>query len=224
MKIFLSSTFVDLGDVRADISRWLTGVFGAELIIMETFGSDAAPPNITSVRRVRECEMFVGIYARRYGTVDDVSGRSITELELDEAKNALSTGIIRTILLYLLEPNAKWPGLSVEPGAQASLERLFARARQHTCTYFSDRAELPFLIVRDVYRESLPWKSTARKLREPSLPTVRVLNQPFGMEFLTSADRTYLAGRGVEIDRLSALLEENEISLLLGTPELVRRH
>ncbi len=82
MKVFLSSTFVDLGDVRVDVSRWLTGVFGAELIIMETFGSDAAPPNITSVRRVRECDIFVGIYARRYGTIDEVSGRSITELEL----------------------------------------------------------------------------------------------------------------------------------------------
>lgn len=216
MKIFLSSTFVDLGDVRADISRWLTGVFGAELIIMETFGSDAAPPNITSVRRVRECEMFVGIYARRYGTIDDVSGRSITELELDEAKNALSTGVIRTILLYLLEPNAECPSSLIEPGAEANLKRLFAKARQHTCTYFSDRAELPFLIVRDVYRESSPWKSTARKLREPSLPTVRVLSQPFGMEFLTSADRTYLAGRSLDIDRLAALLEGNEVCLLLG--------
>jgi hypothetical protein len=39
----LESTFVDLGDVRVDVSRWLTGVFGAELIIMETFGSDSAP-------------------------------------------------------------------------------------------------------------------------------------------------------------------------------------
>jgi Domain of unknown function (DUF4062) len=123
VKVFLSSTFVDLGDVRFDVSRWLTGVFGAELIIMETFGSDAAPPNITSVRRVRECDIFVGIYARRYGTIDEVSGWSITELELDGAKNALSTGIIRTILLYLLEPNAQWPVQMVEPGAEANLNR-----------------------------------------------------------------------------------------------------
>jgi hypothetical protein len=116
----------------------------------------------------------------------------------------------------------------VEPGAEANLNRLFARARQHTCTYFSDRAELPFLIVRDVYRESLPWASRARKLREPSLPSVRVLNQPFGMEFLTTADRPYLAGRGVETDRLAALFgnwkgyarwaltRSSEICLLLG--------
>ena len=216
MKVFLSSTFVDLGEVRAEISRWLSGVFGAELIIMETFGSDTAPPNISSVRRVRECDIFVGIYAGRYGTVDDISGKSITELELDEAKNALSTGIIKAILLYLLEPTAKWPSALAEPGAEANLKRLFGRAKQHTCTYFLDRTELPFLIVRDVYRESVPWTSTARKLREPSLPTVRVLRQPFGMEFLTTADRAYLAGRETEIDRLASLVEGNQICLLLG--------
>ena len=70
MKVFLSSTFVDLGKARAEVSAWLTGVFGAELIVMETFGSDTTPPDITSIRRVRECDAFIGIYARRYGTVD----------------------------------------------------------------------------------------------------------------------------------------------------------
>ena len=89
MKVFLSSTFVDLGKARAEVSAWLSGVFGAELIVMETFGSDPTPPDITSIRRVRECDDFIGIYARRYGTVDQNSGKSITELELDEAKNAL---------------------------------------------------------------------------------------------------------------------------------------
>ena len=81
-KIFVSSTFVDLSAVRGEICKWLTGLFGAELIVMETFGSDAAPPEISSVRRVRECDLFVGIYAHRYGTINESSGKSITELEL----------------------------------------------------------------------------------------------------------------------------------------------
>src|SRR5574341_1497803 len=80
-KIFLSSTFLDLSDSRKKISTWLSGVFGADLIIMETFGSDATPPNIHSVRRVSECDLFVGIYAHRYGNVDSSYGKSITELE-----------------------------------------------------------------------------------------------------------------------------------------------
>ena len=50
---------------------------------METAGSDAAPPNVLSVRRVRECDLFVGIYARRYGSIDTATGKSKTQLELD---------------------------------------------------------------------------------------------------------------------------------------------
>ena len=82
VKIFLSSTSIDLSEIRIEVSRWLTGIFGAELIIMETFGSDATSPDVNSVRRVRECDLFVGIYAHRYGTVDQATGKSITELEL----------------------------------------------------------------------------------------------------------------------------------------------
>jgi len=84
-KIFLSSTYIDLRNVRAEVIRWLGGIFGAPLIVMETSGSDAAPPNVLSVRRVRQCDMFIGIYGYRYGTVDPGTGESITELELDEA-------------------------------------------------------------------------------------------------------------------------------------------
>ena len=42
IKIFLSSTYTDLSAIRTKVSEWLAGVFGADLIIMETFGSEAA--------------------------------------------------------------------------------------------------------------------------------------------------------------------------------------
>ena len=77
-KIFLSSTFADLSSVRDEICKWLTGLFGARLIVMETFGNDAAPPEINSVRRVRECDLFVGIYAHRYGTIETLTRTSYT--------------------------------------------------------------------------------------------------------------------------------------------------
>ena len=47
VRIFLSSTFVDLKDLRKDVATRLRDVFGANLLIMETFGSPEdilAPP------------------------------------------------------------------------------------------------------------------------------------------------------------------------------------
>ena len=107
-KVFLSSTYVDLRFARQRLVEWLSGIFGAGMIIMETFGSDAAPPNVLSVRRVRECDIFIGIYARRYGTIDPGTGASITELELDEARAAYSSGTIRNILLYVIDNDSTW--------------------------------------------------------------------------------------------------------------------
>jgi hypothetical protein len=53
IRVFLSSTFVDLREVRAQVSYRLRQILGAQLITMESFGSDAAPPEISSIRRVR---------------------------------------------------------------------------------------------------------------------------------------------------------------------------
>ncbi|MGO8744236.1 MAG: DUF4062 domain-containing protein [Limisphaerales bacterium] len=97
--IFVSSTFVDLKEVRAEVIKWLEGVFEAKLVIMETFGSDVDPPDVLSTHRVRNSDIFIGIYAHRYGTIDAVSGESITELELDEAKRSFSGGALKDICL-----------------------------------------------------------------------------------------------------------------------------
>jgi len=106
--IFLSSTFVDLKELREKIANRLRDVFGAHMLVMEKFGSDDAPPVTSSVRKVPECDIFVGIYARRYGSVDPSTGMSITELELREAERSLSAGTLTAILLYWLDESASW--------------------------------------------------------------------------------------------------------------------
>ena len=149
-KVFLSSTYIDLAEIRAEIRQWLSGIFGTELIVMETFGSDADPPDINSVRRLRECDLFIGIFAHRYGTIDQESGKSITELELDEARRAFSSGVLRDILLYVINKDAKWLIEYKEKShvAQTNLQRLKEKSRQHTYTSFKSKKELLFSIYR----------------------------------------------------------------------------
>lgn len=219
VRIFLSSTFVDLKDLRQEIATRLRDVFGARLLIMETFGSDDAPPEISSVRRVRESDVFVGIYARRYGSIDRTTGKSITELELDEAERSLSAGNITAILLYCLADDAKWPPTLGERGALAArrLSALRDRARQHTYTLFRDPADLPFFVIRDVLAKIrgrlVPSSLSVRHL---ALPGNRRLQRPIGMEFLTSADRRHLYGRAEKISEFFENVDANQITLLLG--------
>ena len=217
--IFLSSTFTDLEHLRHEVARRLQEVFGARLIVMESFGSDEAPPVISSVRRVRECDVFVGIYARRYGTVDPVTGKSITELELDEAERALSAGNVMGILLYLLDETASWPldRTEVSRGALEKLSRLRERALQHTITKFRDPEDLPFLVIRGVLGKIKDRLSERPpRSRHFALPENRKLHRPIGMEFLSSADRLHFYGRTTKIQELLDRISSNAITLLLG--------
>jgi len=219
VRVFLSSTFLDLRELREEVRRRLGEIFGAHLITMETFGSDEAEPKISSVRRVRECDLFIGIYGRRYGTVDPDTGKSITELELEEAERARSAGSITGILLYVLEDSAPWPAKydETDPAQIEKLARLKERIRQYTVTRFSVATDLPFLIIRDVLariRQRLG-ASSARP-RTLSLPEPRQLTQPIGMEFLTSADQRHLYGRGQKVAELIESLSRNPVTLLLG--------
>lgn len=218
IRIFLSSTFLDLRDLRQEISRRLVEVFGAHLITMETFGSDDAPPDVTSVRRVRESDIFVGIYTRRYGTIDPATGKSITELELEEAERALSAGILTGIFLYVLDDDAPWDTQysDTDPVAVSALQRLKERIR-HTVTIFRSAQDLPYYVIRDVLarlRDRLG--STFPRLRSIALPQSRSLERPIGMEFLKSSDRQYLLGRDEKITELLECLHRNSMTLLLG--------
>lgn len=219
IKIYLSSTFSDLSSTRSKVSNWLQGIYGAELTIMETWGSDEAPPDINSVRRVRECELFVGIYAHRYGTIDPTSGKSITELELDEAKIALSAGTVHHILLYCINDKASWLreyAEGMQPALQG-LKRLKDKASQHTYTPFKNEDELMFCILRDVYRILVDRLGRLPlQVRGSSLPAPRTLQQPIGMEFLTSENRDYLIGRERKTAELLTRLFDDTVTLLLG--------
>jgi conflict system STAND superfamily ATPase/uncharacterized protein DUF4062 len=219
IRVFLSSTFVDLREVRAQLSYRLLQIFGAQLITMESFGSDAAPPEISSIRRVRECDIFVGIYARRYGTIDPKTGKSITELELDEAERAVSAGNVTAILVYLLDDTVTWPShyADSEATAVAKLAHLKERARQHTITPFYDQEDLAFSVIKDVLSKIRNRMGAALPHpRHFSLPEERKLNAPIGMEFLSSADRRHLYGREQKIEELLKALIANPINLFLG--------
>jgi hypothetical protein len=218
-KIFLSSTYIDLRNARAEVIRWLVGIFGASLVVMESSGSDAAPPNVLSIRRVRQCDIFVGIYGHRYGTVDPASGESITELELDEARNAQSAGVVSDLLLYRIDSTSPWLSEFADSSKESQIghSRLNQKLHQHTYTVFRTETELLFSIVRDVYRSiAQRFFSERRPLRPYNPPSPRPAHRPVGMEFLTSGDAKYLIGRADAVHEAITQLQHESMVLLLG--------
>lgn len=97
--IFISSTYEDLIPYREEVQRNLIRL---EQIVkgMEYFGSSPKDSLTVCLSQVRESKLFVGILGMRYGSVDEDSGLSYSQLEYQEAiKNGIPT------LIYIMDEN-----------------------------------------------------------------------------------------------------------------------
>jgi hypothetical protein len=85
MKVFLSSTFTDLESHRNAVTKAIERL-GGKVVRMEVFGARPDDATHASLGDLKECDLFVGIYAHRYGSISERSATSITEEEYDYAK------------------------------------------------------------------------------------------------------------------------------------------
>jgi len=68
MKVFLSSTYLDLIEHRKAVVNALR-TMGEDVDHMEIFGARDEEPTKASLDELDKCDVLVGIYAYRYGTV-----------------------------------------------------------------------------------------------------------------------------------------------------------
>ena len=90
MRIFLSSTYEDLKDVRQAAIHYLDGIVGritdttGRVVAMEYFNATERYCKDECLHELSTCDLVIGIYGDRYGTSYD-DGRSMTEIEFDYA-------------------------------------------------------------------------------------------------------------------------------------------
>ena len=105
-RIYLSSTFEDLKDHRAAVYRVLRQM-RHDVVSMEDYTAGEARPVDACLADVAACDVYIGVFAWRYGYVpgdDNPDALSITELEYRQAGR---TGKPR--LVFLLDPAVPWP-------------------------------------------------------------------------------------------------------------------
>ena len=105
-RIYVSSTYGDLKEHREQVYRALREL-GHDVVAMEDYVAGDQRPLARCLADVAACDLYVGIFAHRYGYIpdhDNPDGRSITELEY---RHAQAHGIPR--LVFLLDPAAPWP-------------------------------------------------------------------------------------------------------------------
>jgi hypothetical protein len=114
-RVFLSSTFTDLAEHRKAVQDAIRQL-GAVDVSMEHFGARDERPMSECVRLVqKESDLFVGIYAHRYGYIPDGSDVSISETEY---KAASEMPLPRFI--YMVDDNQPWIPAHIDAGDNAS--------------------------------------------------------------------------------------------------------
>ncbi len=139
MKVFISSTYKDLIEYRAAAIRAVEGT-NYQASKMEVFGARPDEPLDACLKEVEESELFIGIYALRYGFIPEGADISITEMEYVHAKKHG-----KTIYCFLLdEENQPWlkKWIEGEPG-KSKLENFKQRIQKlHVCDYFTTPDDL----------------------------------------------------------------------------------
>jgi hypothetical protein len=110
LRVYLSSTFEDLKDYRAAVFAALERA-GLDVARMEVYTAADDRPLDLCLRDVAQSDIYVGLYAWRYGYEPPAAhgnphGKSITELEYRQAES----GKLRK-LLFFAHPDTKahWP-------------------------------------------------------------------------------------------------------------------
>ena len=104
-RIFLSSTFRDLKNSREKILLTFQGL-DIKVEAMEHFESSAKPSIQTCLDKLEECQIYLGIIGETYGTIDEKSGKSITEIEYDRAVELYKEGKLKDI--WIFKPTSKY--------------------------------------------------------------------------------------------------------------------
>jgi hypothetical protein len=134
LKIFLSSTYEDLKEIRNNVYSFFSQ-FGASIQGMEVWSSSPDEAIEKCLKKVSSCDLYIGIIGQRYGSIDEKTGKSITELEYLEAEKK---NIDR--LIFIMSDNYLIPAQYVDKNEKAILLNEFKSMlkERHFLSFFSD--------------------------------------------------------------------------------------
>jgi hypothetical protein len=191
-KAYISATQKDLLECRGVVHSALRRL-AIDDVAMEAYVADGRPPLERCLADVAQCDIYIGLFAWRYGFRPTGATKSITELEYREAVR-----LKKACYIFLLAEDAPWPMNLVDRGEDADriAELREKLARSHVCSFFTGPDDLATLVT--VALANYKGEQHAR-------PSAEVEPE----QLLTEAARDAYLGRlrqqyqGIELDVLS---------------------
>lgn len=140
--IFISSTYHDLIPYRESVWEVLSDL-DFTIKGMEKFGARKSCPLNTCLLEVSKSDVYIGILAYRYGSIDIDTGKSFTQLEYEKALS-----LNKEILIYILDNSGYIQPKHIDFGENAIKLDQFKKELQknHTVDFFKDPIDLKIKI------------------------------------------------------------------------------
>ena len=153
IKVFIGSTYRDLIDERQAVEKAIKRLNETVPVAMEFFGSSPDTPYETCMKKVAESDIYVGVFAHRYGSISPGHQQSMTELEYRKAIE-----LHKPVLIYFTAISEEdTPKKNTEKDPSPEREKLMALkeelGKKHTAAFFHNPDELATLVIADLHNQ-----------------------------------------------------------------------
>jgi hypothetical protein len=177
MKVYLSSTFLDLREYRERVGKALRKA-QYDVVMMEEYVARDELVETACQGDVSGCDAYLGIFAWRYGYIpedDNPHRQSVTELELCAAERQ---SIPR--LVFLVKDDADWPAQWRDADLSKILD-LRTRLSKRCAAYFEEASDLAVEVLA-----SLRVLESTRRLRQFDAPQIILQAQRVGDSYIST--------------------------------------
>lgn len=155
VKVFLSSTYRDLIAERQAVEKAIKRLNETVPVAMEFFSSSPDTPFDTCMKKVGESDIYVGIFAHRYGSIPPGRQQAMTELEYRKAME-----LHKPVLIYFTAISEDdTPKKNTEKDPSPERDKLMALkdelSKKHTASFFHNPDELATLVIADIHNQGL---------------------------------------------------------------------
>jgi len=198
MKVFLSSTYIDLIEHRKAAHDALEQL-GLHVIGMESFGARPEDSTTACLKEVKESDLFVGIYAHRYGYIPKDATASITEQEFDYAKK-----LGKPIFGFIVDDEFIWHQKYWEHDKTDKLNTFLSKVKKQPVEFFTTPDNLASGIASSVghYRSEHP--DSHSLIYQSPKPTGNTLPQ-----------QPYFFGRVEELAKIAEALSPESLNFCI---------
>ena len=168
-RIYISSTYLDLKEYRESVFATLQRTGNFNVVMMEYYSASSITPIQKCLDDVTNCDVYVGIFAWKYGYIPEGYDKSITELEY---RKAIETE--KRILIFLLRDDEEWPdNLKDKDELLGKIQRLRKELEEkHTVDYFQGKEELSLNVLTAIYAK----ERIKKELRSSSKKNYQIEN------------------------------------------------